>query len=187
MTLSLVMYGITFVTIPFVVYTTYHLIKWSIDVSKWERRMKENNSQAMFEDDDSVPNQFVIENHKIIPIDHLNDRVDFYSVVTPEKLIIFLDKSCAFCGGNFEDFISMHVEKGFDLKNLVVFFEYSQRDTAVNFSKLYDSTFSIFLTEDAKLRQSFDAPFLPIYAQIDENHFLTLRTPSPIFALYNAI
>lgn len=187
MSLSLLLYLIALLTIPFVVYTTYHLLKWTKDFKMWEKKIKEDDRQTIFENDDSVPNNHLIENFKLIPITHLDKEVDLYSVVTPEKLLVFLDKSCAFCNGNFEDFINMHVERGFDLKNMIVFFEYPQLETALNFYSLYDSKFSIFLTKNEKLRQSFDAPFLPIYAQIDEDHFLKLRTPSPIYALYNAI
>lgn len=187
MSLSLLLYVITLLTIPFVAYTTYHLLKWTKNFKMWEKKIKEDDSQTVFEDDDAVPDEHLIENFKLIPITNLDEEVDLYSVVTPQKLLVFLDKSCAFCNGNFEDFIAMHIERGFDLKNMIVFFEYPQLQTALDFHNLYDSNFSIFLTKDEKFRQSFDAPFLPIYAQIDENHFLKLRTPSPVYALYNAI
>ncbi|QZY88532.1 hypothetical protein [Exiguobacterium acetylicum] len=185
---TLILYVGVVVCLPFVAYTTFTLIKWSKNYKLWTKQiMEEESGDLHLAEEDEHPKNLVVGNFIVSPINDPNKSIELYSIIKPSSLFVFLDKSCAFCNGNFEDFISLHKERGFDLNNLIIFFERSQLEVASTFSQLYESSFSIYLTENEDLRKSLEAPFLPIYAQINSDFQLILRTPSPIAALHKAV
>lgn len=174
------------ICLPLVISLLLKLAQWDNAFKKWEnKQIQESLNQTEEDPHDRVPENFLLQNTIISPLVNTDQKLDLYSKIDENTLLIFLDKTCVFCNNNFEEFVHMIKEHSIPKSSVAIFFSHNQLDSATTFNNLYNSEFNIYLLEDDNYKSTIEAPFLPIYTKVDTHFHLTLKTPSPLAAVFS--
>lgn len=177
-----ILLSLIFISLGFSSFTFFKLFKWNKDFTAWEKNLI-NNSSLDNRDEinhDYVPSNLLMENTLVTPVDNIDTELNLHSLINEDSIIVFLDKSCSLCNGNFEEFVHINKENYSSKDRIVILFNREQQEAALLFDQLYDSQFSVFLLNDSEYVQSIKASFFPIYTKVDSKFNITVRTPSPV-------
>lgn len=148
-------------------YLFFELRKWDKAFQKWKDQSKNNDERVLEESLKLYPDAISLPEEKIVPLKFgiEGEPVQISSLLVDNMVLVFLDKKCAFCNSNFEEFVVLLESSNNKQQEIIIIFERSQIDAAIKFSSIHELNLSVYLTENTDLRKSFNVSFLPMYVQ----------------------